>query len=46
MQEMRTIAADLAMQAAAKLIQSSLTEQKQREIVDEFLNEVDQKTAN
>jgi F-type H+-transporting ATPase subunit b len=46
MQEMRTIAADLAMQAAAKLIQSSLTEQKQREIVDQFLKEVDQDTAN
>jgi F-type H+-transporting ATPase subunit b len=46
MQEMRGIAADLAIQAAAKLIQSSLTEQKQREIVDQFLKEVDQDTAN
>lgn len=46
MQEMRSIAADLAIRAAGRLIQSSLTEQQQREIVDQFLKEVHQEAAN
>jgi F-type H+-transporting ATPase subunit b len=46
MQEMRAVAADLAIRAAGRLIQSSLTEQQQREIVDQFLKEVHQETAN
>ncbi|MEX2299587.1 MAG: F0F1 ATP synthase subunit B [Bryobacterales bacterium] len=46
MQEMRSIAADLAIRAAGRLIQSSMTEQQQREIVDQFLKEVRQETAN
>lgn len=46
MQEMRTVAADLAIRAAGRLIQSSLTEQQQREIVDQFLKEVHQETVN
>jgi F-type H+-transporting ATPase subunit b len=46
MQEMRSIAADLAIRAAGRLIQSSMTEQQQREIVDQFLKEVRQEAAN
>lgn len=46
MTEMRSIAADLAIRAAGRLIQSSLTDQQQREIVDQFLKEVHQETAN
>jgi F-type H+-transporting ATPase subunit b len=46
MQEVRAVAADLAIRAAGRLIQSSLTEQQQRELVDQFLREVPQKPAN
>ncbi len=46
MQEVRTVAADLAIRAAGRLIQSSLTEQQQRELVDQFLKDVPQKSAN
>jgi F-type H+-transporting ATPase subunit b len=46
MHEMRSIAADLAIRAAGRLIQSSMTEQQQREIVDQFLKEVRQETLN
>jgi len=45
-QEIRRTAGDLAIQAAARLIESSLNEQQQREIVDRFLAEVDQQQAN
>jgi F-type H+-transporting ATPase subunit b len=45
MAEVRTIAADLAIRAAARLIQSSLTEQQQHQIVDQFLAEVAQKPS-
>ena len=40
LQEIRKTAADLAIQAAGRLIQSSLTEQQQREVVERFLNEL------
>ena len=40
MQEVRAVAADLAIRAAGRLIESSLTEQQQRKIVDEFLKEM------
>jgi len=40
MQEIRRHAADLAIQAASKLIRSSLDERQQRELVDRFLDEV------
>ena len=46
MQEVRAVAADLAIRAAGRLIQSSLTEQQQRELVDQFLKEVPQKSAH
>jgi F-type H+-transporting ATPase subunit b len=46
MQEVRAVAADLAIRAAGRLIQSSLTEQQQRELVDQFLKDVPQKSAN
>jgi F-type H+-transporting ATPase subunit b len=39
MQELRGVAADLAIRGAARLIQSSLTEQQQREIVEDFLRQ-------
>jgi F0F1-type ATP synthase membrane subunit b/b' len=37
---MRRETADLAIQAAAKLVRSSLTEGQQREIVDSFLRDL------
>lgn len=40
MQAMRRETADLAIQAAAKLVRSSLNEQQQREIVDGFLRDL------
>ncbi len=40
MEEIRQSAAELAIRAASKLIQSSMTEQQQREIVDRFLAEL------
>ena len=40
LQEIRQVAADLAIQAAGRLIQSSLTDQQQRELIDQFLREV------
>ena len=43
MEEIRQVAADLAIQAAGRLIESSLTEQQQRELVDKFLREVPEK---
>ena len=46
MQEVRAVAADLAIRAAGRLIQSSLTEQQQRELVDQFLKDVPQKSPN
>jgi len=46
MQEVRAVAADLAIRAAGRLIQSSLTEQQQRELVDQFLQDVPQKPAH
>jgi len=44
-QELRAVTADLAIRAAGRLIQSSLTEQQQRELVDQFLKEVAQTPA-
>ena len=38
--EIRKTAADLAVRAAGRLVEVSLTEQQQREIVDQFLAEV------
>lgn len=46
LQDIRKMAGDLAIQAAARLIQSSLNDQQQREIVDQFLSEIPEKTAN
>ena len=40
MQQMRRETADLAIQAAAKLVRSTLSEQQQREIVDGFLRDL------
>lgn len=40
MQQMRRETADLAIQAAARLVKSSLSEQQQREIVDGFLRDL------
>ncbi len=40
LQEMRRETADLAIQAAAKLVRSSLNEEQQREIVDGFLRDL------
>ncbi len=45
MVEIRKSAAELAIQAASKLIQTSLTEQQQREIVDRFLDELPDRPA-
>lgn len=45
MQEIRQVAGDLAIQAAGRLIQSSLTEPQQRQIVDKFLSEIPEKTV-
>ena len=46
MQELRAVTADLAIRAAGRLIQSSLTEQQQRELVDQFLKDVPRKPAH
>jgi F-type H+-transporting ATPase subunit b len=46
MQEVRAMAADLAIQAAGRLIQTSLNEQQQREIVEKFLREIPEKSTN
>jgi F-type H+-transporting ATPase subunit b len=43
MEEIRKVAGDLAIQAAGRLIQVSLSDQQQREIVDKFLAEVPEK---
>ncbi len=43
MEEIRKVAGDLAIQAAGRLIQVSLSDQQQREIVDRFLAEVPEK---
>ncbi len=40
MEEIRKVAGDLAIQAAGRLIQVSLSDQQQREIVDKFLADV------
>ena len=40
MLEVRKASADLAIRAAARLVKSSLNEQQQREIVEEFLREI------
>ncbi len=40
LQEIRKTTADLAIQAAGRLIQSSMTEQQQREVVERFLSEL------
>ncbi len=40
MQEIRQASADLAIQAAGRLIRSSMTADQQREIVDDFLREL------
>ncbi|MYA80748.1 MAG: F0F1 ATP synthase subunit B [Acidobacteriia bacterium] len=40
LQEIRQTAADLAIRAAGRLIQSSLTERQQREVVERFLNKL------
>ncbi|MDE0434804.1 MAG: F0F1 ATP synthase subunit B [Bryobacterales bacterium] len=40
LQEIRQTVADLAIRAAGRLIQSSLTERQQREVVERFLNEL------
>ena len=43
MEEIRKVAGDLAIQAAGRLIQVSLSDQQQREIVDKFLADVPEK---
>ena len=43
MEEIRGVAGDLAIQAAGRLIQVSLSDQQQREIVDKFLADVPEK---
>lgn len=40
LREIRVMAADLAIRAASRLIQSSLTEEQQRDIVNQFLREI------
>jgi len=40
LQDIRKTTAELAIQAAGRLIQSSLTEQQQREVVERFLSEL------
>ena len=40
LREIRVMAADLAIRAASRLIQSSLTEEQQRDIVNRFLREI------
>ena len=44
--EIRGMAADLAIQAAGRLIQSSLTQPQQREIVEQFLRDVPEKSVS
>ncbi len=46
MGEIRRTAADLAIRAAAQLVKSSMTEQQQREIVEEFLKDLPEEGAN
>lgn len=46
MDEVRKTAADLAIRAAARLVQTSMTEQQQRQIVDEFLSELSDDSKN
>jgi F-type H+-transporting ATPase subunit b len=46
LQDIRKMAGDLAIQASARLIQSSLNDEQQREIVEQFLREIPEKTAN
>jgi F-type H+-transporting ATPase subunit b len=46
MEEIRKMAGDLAIQAAGRLIQVSLSDQQQREIVDKFLAEVPEKRVH
>ncbi len=46
MEEIRKMAGDLAIQAAGRLIQVSLNDQQQREIVDKFLAEVPEKRVH
>ena len=43
MEEIRKVAGDLAIQAAGRLLQVSLSDQQQREIVDKFLADVPEK---
>ena len=43
MEEIRRVAGDLAIQAAGRLLQVSLSDQQQREIVDKFLADVPEK---
>ena len=43
LEEIRKVAGDLAIQAAGRLIQVSLSDQQQREIVDKFLADVPEK---
>ena len=45
MQEIRKASADLAIQAAGRLIQSSMTADQQRQIVDDFLRELPDSTV-
>jgi F-type H+-transporting ATPase subunit b len=40
LREIRVMAADLAIRAASRLIQSSLTEEQQRDLVNQFLREI------
>ena len=46
MEEIRKVAGDLAIQAAGRLIQVSLSDQQQRELVDKFLAEVPEKKGS
>ncbi len=46
MEEIRKMAGDLAIQAAGRLIQVSLSDQQQREIVDKFLADVPEKRVH
>lgn len=46
MEEVRRSAAELAVQAAGKLIRSSMTAQEQRRIVDEFLEKLPEDRVN
>ena len=46
MQELRRTTADLAIQAASKLVQSSMTPEEQRRLVDEFIAQTPEKRVN